>query len=87
MEYKGTKVVVSTIGNYAIDEKIEKLGNNYFETMVGFALENNKWDDMDVRNIILQKGLTEHDDVKANEMHESTVDEIIHDLKSGMIKK
>lgn len=93
LEYNGQKVVVSTVGrmlNLKGDD-FESIGfKRHFETMAFVALENDKFNDMDVTKEVAfssQWTLPEPDmELEANEMHENVVKEITGYLLAGTLK-
>lgn len=87
LEYKGVKLVVSNIGNMYLEGKPAQVGiGRCYETMVFYAL-NDKYNDANVQRQYYDFNsdwwLSEQDDIKANEMHENIVNEIIENLKGG----
>lgn len=89
LEYKDTKIVVSTVGLMVVDGKFEEIGHNrYFETMAFHVDKSDlRWFDADVsREISFQSewAISERDaDDKANEMHENVVNELTSKLIQG----
>lgn len=93
LEYGGLKVVVSTVGrmlNLKGDD-FEPVGfKRHFETMAFVALENDKFNDMDVTKEVAFSSpwaLPEPDmELEANDMHENVVKEITGYLLAGTLK-
>jgi len=93
LEYKDTKIVVSTVGMYQspITKKYETIGyQRHFETMAFYAEYDGKYWDADVgREVSFDSPWAIdklEDDDKANDMHEMVVDEIICKMIEGQIK-
>lgn len=96
LEYNDIRIVVSTVGlKQNFDDGIigyERISlNGYFETKTFHAqLEDGRWWDIDVaREINFDSPwvINELDaDDKANDMHETVVDEITKKLEDGAIK-
>ena len=92
LEFGYMKIVVSTVGNYVYDCRLQEIGaGRCFETMVFHAdKEDTKYFDADITKdvevesscIISEKGA----DDKANEMHELVVDEIMYKMRHGLIQ-
>lgn len=85
IENESTKIVVSTVGNMFINGKLEEIGasGRLYETMA-FHSKCDKYDDADVSREVsfgTKLALYEHDDIKANEMHEAVVEEFIAKLE------
>lgn len=94
LEYKGQKVVVSTVGRWLVnydDKEFTTIGyNRHFETMAFMAKEDDKFNDADVRQPVYFSSnwqLPEPDmELEANEMHENVVKEITERLLAGTLK-
>lgn len=91
IEYKDIKIVVSTVGNLWNDNEIITIGyKRYYETMAFHADEDDKrYFDADVsRQVYFDSNWSiDHPDAddKANQMHETVVNEIIEKLKNNEI--
>ncbi len=100
LEFKKTKLVVSTVGvmaaspiRYSQDNKrrYEKIGlDRHYETMVFHSKKKDKkYNDADVSKQIFFESnwfLEELDDNKANDMHESAVAELTKKLQKGELE-
>ena len=90
LEFGDVKIVVSTVGNFVSDCRLQEIGaGRYFETMVFHADDTKYFDadftkDIEVKSscVISEKG----EDDKANEMHELVVDEIMYKMRLGLIQ-
>ena len=85
-----TKIIVSTVGSMLSEDKkkMEEIGyDRNYETMV-FYSSYDKYDDSDVSREITDFksnwALSELDDIKANDMHETVVNEIANNLENGI---
>lgn len=94
LEYNGQKVVVSTVGKWLVnydDKEFTPIGyNRHFETMAFVAIDDDKYNDADVRKPVGFSSnwqLPEPDmELEANEMHENVVNEITEYLLAGTLK-
>ncbi len=88
LEYKDTKIVISTVGlkmslnDKTIFEPVDETKNSYFETKVFYTDPKCKrWHDADISNeikVVNECYICSIDaDDKANKMHENVVNEII----------
>lgn len=88
IEYQDKKIVVSTVGNYVYQDKIETIGlNRYYETMVFWAKFDDPYFDIDVNegitfdsNWAIDK-VDEKSDYYAEIMHNDVVKEISQKIK------
>ena len=92
LEYKGIKIVVSTVGamkSFNKEGEFETIGHNrHYETMAFHSDKNDKrYHDMNIsRQVYFNSDwrISELDaDDKANDMHEKVVEEITKGLLSG----
>ncbi len=93
LEKDNMSIVVSTVGAYIspVSNKPEEIGvDHYYETKVFCAKKNDKYKDVDISkeiNFTSNPVLMELDDIKANEMHELVVDELIEKLEKGEVNE
>ena len=93
LEYKGVKVVVSTVGRLRKDmvsNTYEELGyNRYFETMAFMAKEDDKYNDADVEREISFDAKwclpSPNMELEAEAMHEDVVMELSKRLVDGTL--
>ena len=86
LEYKSTKIVISTVGMMITNNKPEEIGcDKYYETMAFYAKQEDEFVEMDVErpiefdnNWVIDEP---YKDNEANEMHENVVQEIINKIK------
>ena len=93
LEYGDVRVVVSTVGNMRLDDKIEPIGcERYFETMAFKAQYDDPYWEADVSNQINFNSdwciseCKHKSDKEADYMHERVVAEIKEKLLSGELK-
>jgi hypothetical protein len=84
------RIVVSTVGNYMLNDKVKQIGlDRYFETMAFHSdPEDTRYFDADVTREVSFKSpwsINKKDaDDEANDMHETVVAEIIEILHRGV---
>lgn len=95
LELNDVRIVVSTVGNYRSEssgkEKIETIGSNrYYETMAFYAHKDGPYWEADVQKQIdfeadwgIWDKVEADSDLKADDMHEKVVKEIVAKLESG----
>tara|TARA_R110000796_G_scaffold111907_1_gene223420 strand:- start:385 stop:729 length:345 start_codon:yes stop_codon:yes gene_type:complete len=85
VEYGGTRIVVSTVGNLLIDNEICTIGyKRHYETMAFHSKEDCKYNDADVTRVYdfdsEWRIISMDRDIEANEMHENVVSEVIETI-------
>lgn len=92
LEYKDSKIIVSTVGNMCIGNKIMNIGCfRYYETFAFRALFDGTYYDVDVSkqlNFESNWALESYGfelDLEANDMHEKVVDEITQKMLNGKL--
>jgi len=86
LEYKDTRIIVSTVGMMFTDDKPKEIGcDRYYETMAFEAENRNGFVEINVEkevNFSNEWAIEEpFKDNEANEMHENVVQEIINKIK------
>lgn len=88
---KGKSYIVSTVGAYKLNNKIEKIGyTHYYETLVFESKTKNGYTEADVTKEIkinnpqFIKEMKKESDKKADEMHERIIKEIVNKLTKNI---
>jgi len=86
LEAGETRIIVSTVGNYVYDNKVQEIGlDRYHETMAFHAEWEDPYWEVDVHREVPFESNWSLGDIKddniVNEMHETVVNEIMRTMK------